>query len=53
MAGAGPSHGAMKRLFDPANFKKKQKTAMGVAPAGGPKIKHEKPRLFTKKNKEY
>jgi hypothetical protein len=35
----GPSGGMLKKLFDPANMKKKMKSAMGVAKSGGPAIK--------------
>lgn len=37
--GIAPSGGMLKKLFDPATMKKKMKTSMNVAPAGGPKIK--------------
>ena len=42
----GPSNGMMKRMFDPTNMKKKQKSASGVAKSGGPAIQKEKPRLM-------
>lgn len=39
MAHIGPSKGMLKKVFDPANMKKKTKSAMGVARSGGPNIK--------------
>lgn len=35
----GPSGGMMKKLFDPANMKKKTKSALAFAKSGGPNIK--------------
>lgn len=42
---AGPSKGMLKKVFNPDNFKKKEKTALGLARAGGPNI-HKQPGKF-------
>lgn len=39
---AGPSGGMLKRMFDPANIKKKEKTALGMSKSGGPDIQKHK-----------
>jgi len=33
--GVSPTGGMLKRMFDPKNIKKKEKTALGVAKPGG------------------
>lgn len=54
----GPSGGMLKKMFNPLNIKKKMKTSVGVAKAGGPQIANptdkggktpKKPHLFGKK----
>jgi hypothetical protein len=56
--GAGPSGGALKKMFNPANMKKKMKNAVGVARPGGNKTSRsegkmmdsggKKPRMFNR-----
>lgn len=58
----GPSGGALQRLFNPANMKKRMKSAMGVAPPGGhglqategptfkKRLVQEKPKLLMARN---
>jgi len=48
MRGAGPSGGMLKKMFDPKNVKKKEKSALGMAPAGGHKIS-DRAGMFGKK----
>jgi hypothetical protein len=37
---ASPSGGMLKKMFNPANVKKKEKTALGMAKSGGPNIQN-------------
>jgi len=47
--GSSPSGGMLKRMFDPANVKKKEKTALGMSKAGGPGIMSTKAGFSGKK----
>lgn len=42
----GPSGGMLKKMFNPANVKKKTKAALGYAKPGGPKIDKEQPKIM-------